>query len=218
MVFTGAQRAHDDPHPDGPHNLLCAIRVAASPGAHGLGALLCFDEQIHAARDVTKVHASALDTFQSYEHGALGVVDGERVIIYRRPLLRRTFVIQRLETRVPLLRLFLGFDTRLVEAALEQGARGLVLEAFGRGNGPKALVPIVARAVAGGVPVVVASRCPAGRVEPVYGGGGGKDLVDAGALFAGDLGGPKARILLMVLLSDPALTGQIAEVFRKLAP
>ena len=188
-VFTGAQRAHDDPNPDGPSNLLGAVRTAAAPAARGLGALICFADQIHAARDVTKVSASALATFQSYDKGALGEVDAGRVVIQRRPEHRRTFVVDRLETRVPLIRLYLGFDVALVEAALERGARGLVLEAFGRGNGPAALVPIVRGAVAAGVPVVVTSRCPTGRVEPIYGKGGGKDLADAGAIFAGDLKG-----------------------------
>jgi L-asparaginase len=217
-VFTGAQRAHDDPNPDGPGNLLGAARAAAAPAARGLGALICFADQIHAARDVTKVSASALATFQSYDKGALGAVDAGRVVIHRRPERRRTFVVDRLETRVPLIRLYLGFDVALVEAALERGARGLALEAFGRGNGPAALVPIVHKAVAAGVPVVVTSRCPTGRVEPIYGKGGGKDLADAGAIFAGDLKGPKARLLLMVLLSAPDTRDRIAEIFADLAP
>jgi L-asparaginase len=217
-VFTGAQRAHDDPNPDGPGNLLGAARTAAAPAARGLGAVICFADQIHAARDVTKVSASALATFQSYDKGALGEVDAGRVVIHRRPERRRAFAVDRLETRVPLIRLYLGFDMALVEAALEGGARGLVIEAFGRGNGPAALVPIVREAVAAGVPVVVASRCPAGRVEPIYGKGGGKDLADAGAVFAGDLKGPKARLLLMVLLAASDTRSQIAEVFAELAP
>lgn len=217
-VFTGAQRAHDDPLPDGPKNLSSSVHTAASPAARGLGAVICFADQIHAARDVTKVSASALAAFGSYDKGALGEVDGERVIVHRRPTLPRSFAIQDLETRVPLIRQFLGFDVGLVEAALERDAKGLVIEAFGRGNGPAALVPVVERAVGSGIPVVVASRCPAGRVEPIYGKGGGKDLLDAGAVFAGDLKGPKARLLLMVLLSAPGTRDRIAEVFRDLAP
>jgi L-asparaginase len=217
-VFTGAQRAHDDPNPDGPRNIVGAVRTAAAPEARGLGAVICFNDQIHAARDVTKVHASAVQTFQTHDYGALGAVDGWRVVIHRRPALRRTFQVERLEDRVPLIRLCLGFDVRLVEAALDHDAAGLVIEAFGRGNGPLALVPVVRRAAEAGVPVVVTSRCPAGRVEPIYGKGGGKDLADAGAIFAGDLKGPKARLLLMVLLSDPQTKGRIAQVFRELAP
>jgi L-asparaginase len=217
-VFTGAQRAHDDPTPDGPKNILAAARTAAASQARGLGAVICFDEQIHAARDVTKVSASALATFQSFEHGALGEVDGEQVVIHRRPLLRRTFAVERLETRVPLLRLALGFEPWLLEAALERGSKGLVIEAFGRGNGPAALVPLVERAIGDGVPVVITSRCPSGRVLPIYGRGGGKDLLDAGAIFAGDLKGPKARLLLMVLLGAGLAQEEIARAFARIAP
>jgi L-asparaginase len=217
-VFTGAQRAHDDPNPDGPNNILGAARTAAAPEARGLGAMICFADQIHAACDVTKVSTSALATFQSYDKGALGLVDAGRVVIHRRPERRRTFAVERLETRVPLLRLYLGFDVALVEAALERGAKGLVLEAFGRGNGPAALVPIVRAAVAAGVAVVITSRCPTGRVEPIYGKGGGKDLAEAGAIFAGDLKGPKARLLLMVLLSAPETRSRIADIIKEIAP
>jgi L-asparaginase len=218
-VFTGAQRTNDDPHTDGPRNILSSVRTAAAPAARGLGALLCFNDRIHAARDVTKVHTSAVETFQSYDHGALGEVDGERVVIYRRPTLRRTFAVDRLEDRVDLIRLSLGFDTAMVEAAIDRGAKGLVIEGFGRGNGPAALAASIRRAVEQGVVVVMASRCPVGRVEPIYGfGGGGRDLRDVGALFAGDLKGPKARVLLMVLLSDPGTAGRVREIFGEMAP
>jgi L-asparaginase len=218
-VFTGAQRAHDDPLPDGPKNLLGAVRTAVAPEAAGLGALICFADQIHAGRDVTKVSASALAAFHSYDKGALGEVDGARVIVHRRPARRRTFRLERMpELQVPLFRLSLGFDIRLIELALDLGLDGLVLEAFGRGNGPAALVPVVERAVGTGLPVVITSRCLMGRVEPIYGKGGGKDLLDAGAIFAGDLKGPKARLLLMVLLASPDTKGRIAELFGELAP
>ena len=86
--------------------------------------------------------------FQSYDQGALGVVDGGRLILHRRPVRRRRFKLDQLpELQVPLFRLTLGFDVRLVEVALDLGLDGLVLEAFGRGNGPAALVPVVERAV-----------------------------------------------------------------------
>ena len=219
VVFTGAQRPHDDPLPDGPGNLLGAVRAALSPALAGLGAVVCFADQIHAARDVTKLSTSALASFQSPGKGPLGEVDGARVILHRRPAHRRSFALERMpELQVPLFRLTIGCDVRLLERALEVGLDGLVIEAFGRGNGPAALVPVVERAVAGGVPVVIASRCPTGRVVPIYGKGGGKDLSDAGAIFAGDLKGPKARLLLMVLLAAPATRSQVGEIFGDLAP
>ncbi|HEV8645465.1 MAG TPA: asparaginase [Burkholderiales bacterium] len=219
VVYTGAQRAHDDPQSDGPLNLLNALRVAASPSARGLGAMICFNGTIHAARDVTKVHASAVETFQSYEHGALGEVDGAKVVIHRRPVLRQSFKVDRLEERVELFRLALGTDLRGLEAAIERGVAGLVIEGFGRGNGPSRLAELVRLATRKDVPVLITSRCPVGRVQPVYGGGGGgRDLADAGGIFAGDLKGPKARLLLMVLLSSAKTRTWIAETVAALAP
>jgi len=219
VVFTGAQRAHDDPQSDGPFNLLNALRVATAPAARGLGALVCFNGTIHAARDVTKVHASAVETFQSLGHGALGEVDGERVVIHRRPLLRQTFPVERLEDRVELFRLTLGPDLRGLEFAIERGVAGLVIECFGRGNGPTGLTALVRRASDKGIPVLVTSRCPEGRVQAIYGGGGGgRDLADAGAIFTGDLKGPKARLLLMVLLSALHTRSRIAQTVAALAP
>jgi len=224
-VFTGAQRAHDDPQSDGPLNLLNALRVAASPltrgqgSIKGLGAMICFNGTLHAARDVTKVHASAVETFQSYDRGALGEVDGDTVVIHRRPVLRRSFRIERLEQRVELFRLVLGMDLSALEATIERGVAGLVIEGFGRGNGPARLAGLVRRATHKNIPVLMTSRCPAGRVQAIYGGGGGgRDFVDAGAIFTGDLKGPKARLLLMVLLSGGAGGQQIVQTLAALAP
>ena len=110
---------------------------------------------------------------------------------------------------VDLIRLYAGSDARFVRAAVEPGARAIVLEGTGRGNANDQVVAGVRDAVAHGVPVAVCSRCASGRVEPVYGRGGGRDLADAGALFAGDLAGPKARVLLQIALGarlDPAAT------------
>jgi len=218
-VFTGAQRAHDDPQSDGPYNLLNSVRVAASPLTRGLGAVVCFNGTFHAARDVTKVHASAVETFQSYEHGALGDVDGDKVVVHRRPVLRRSFQIDRLEERVELFRLALGVDLRGLEGVIDRGIAGLVIEGFGRGNGPTRLTALVRLAIEKDIIVLVTSRCPAGRVEPLYGGGGGgRDLADAGALFVGDLKGPKARLLLMVLLSNTETRKRVAETVAAIAP
>ena len=102
---------------------------------------------------------------------------------------------------VDLIRLHAGSDDRFLRCSLESGSRAIVLEATGRGNANEQVLPGVAAAVDAGVPVVVCSRCVAGRVEPVYGRGGGKDLLEAGALFGGDLAGPKARVLVQLALA-----------------
>jgi L-asparaginase len=200
VVLTGAQRGADQPDTDGPRNLRDAIRVALSPDAAGRGALIAFAGEVHAAREARKVHTSAPDAFASPGYGPLGHVDGERVTFARRPDRRPPLPRPKAMPAVDLVRLYAGSDDRFLRASLEAGARGIVLEATGRGNANESVLPGVEAAVRAGVPVVVCSRCVAGRVEPVYGRGGGKDLAEAGALFAGDLAGPKARVLAQLAL------------------
>ena len=204
VVFTGAQRTAEDPDPDGPRNLRAGIAVAASPLAERRGVLVVFGEAIQAARDATKTHTSRLDTFRSGEHGGLGEVDGAAVVFHRSPVLRLHVEASRIEPNVDLIASVMGMDGRFVRCSVEHGAKGLVLAAFGRGNVTPGILGEIRQAIAAGIPVLVTSRCPQGRVAPVYGNGGGKDLAEAGAFFAGDLSGPKARILLAVLLGqDP---------------
>jgi L-asparaginase len=202
VVFTGAQRAADEPDTDGPRNLRNALRVALAPNARGRGALVAFDGELHAAREARKVDTSALRAFGSPGYGPVGHVDGEDVVFRRRPD-RRPPLPRPAEPlpRVDLIRLHAGSDDGFLRASLESGSRAFVLEGTGRGNASERVVPGVEAAVRAGVPVVVCSRCVAGRVEPVYGRGGGKDLADAGATFAGDLAGPKVRVLLQLALA-----------------
>ena len=202
VAFTGAQRGADEPDTDGPRNLRTAIQVALADESAGRGALVVFAGQIHGAREVRKVHTSALDAFGSPGYGPLGHVDGQRVIYRRRPD-RSPPLPQPVGAlpQVDLIRLHAGSDDRFIRTSLESGSRAIVLEATGRGNANDQVLPGVEAAVAADVPVVVCSRCLEGRVEPVYGRGGGKDLAEAGAHFAGDLAGPKARVLLQLVLA-----------------
>jgi L-asparaginase len=200
VVFTGAQRSADMPDTDGPRNLAEALRIAASPDARGLGVVVAFEQDFHAARDVTKTHASRVDTFRSGEHGKLGEVDDDQVVVHRRPMLRKSYAPQRIEADVELIKMVMGASDRALRFAAADGARAIVIEGFGRGNAPPAVTRAVADLAGTGLPVIITSRCPEGRVKPVYGKGGGKDLERAGAIFAGDLTGIKARILVAVLL------------------
>ena len=209
VVLTGAQRGADETDSDGPRNLRDAIRVASAPEARGRGALIAFAGELHAAREVRKVHTSALRAFAAPGYGPIGAVDGKRVVFQRRPERRPALPMPTELAPVDLIRLYAGSDARFVHAAVETGARAIVLEGTGRGNANDQVVAGVRDAVARGVTVAVCSRCASGRVEPVYGRGGGRDLAEAGALFAGDLAGPKARVLLQIALGarlDPAAT------------
>ncbi len=200
VVFTGAQRGIDAPDSDGPRNLADAIRVAASPKARGMGVVVVFAGRILSAADATKIHTSRLAAYESNADGALGEVDGETVFTGRRPVAYPVIDAQRIDTRVDLIALSMGADARLFDAAVAGGARAIVLEAFGNGNATPEIVTAVKRATGAGILTAVTSRCPQGRVMPIYNDGGGRDLEDAGALFAGRLKGPKTRILLCLAL------------------
>lgn len=206
VVFTGAQRLAEEHDRDGPRNLSAAIRLAADPRLRGFGAMIAFDEEFHAARDVTKTHTSRVGTFQSDEHGKLGDVDGSHIRLYRTPRARVPLAVERIEPSVELIKTAMGSRATPFHAALADGARGIVVEAFGRGNVPPGALDGIRHCVAAGLPVLITSRCPQGRVQPIYGNGGGMDVAEAGAIFAGDLSGIKARILLSVLLGA-GLTG-----------
>jgi L-asparaginase len=198
VVLTGAQRGADQADADGPRNLRDAIRLAACDRARDHGALVVFAGEIHSAREARKAHTSAMRAFSSPGYGPLGHVDGAVVTLRRRPFRPAALPVPDRLAIVDLHRLYAGSDGRFVRYSLETGAEAIVLEGTGRGNANDQVVAAVAEATARGVPVVVCSRCAAGRVEPVYGRGGGRDLAEAGALFAGDLAGPKMRVLLQV--------------------
>lgn len=216
VVFTGAQRHADYPDSDGPRNLHSAILVAASDAAKGLGAVIVFEDEIHAARDATKSHSSRVGAFASAEHGKLGEIDGSQVIVSRRSIRHAPIATAAIETRVDLVKVCMGADGRFIDYAVETGSRGIVLEAFGRGNATFEVAEAVRRAVDHDLVVAVSSRSPQGRVAPVYtGGGGGHDLMNAGAVFAGDLSGVKTRILLATLLGAGSSMAEIRESIVK---
>jgi L-asparaginase len=209
IVFTGAQRHSGLPDSDGPRNLHSAILVAASKEAKGLGAVIVFEDEIHAARDAAKTHSSRVGAFASAEHGKLGEIDDGAVIVSRRTIRKHPVPAAAIETRVDLVKACMGADGRFIDYAVETGSRALVVEAFGRGNTTLAMTEAVGRAVKRGTLVAVASRSPQGRATPTYtGGGGGHDLKRAGAMFAGDLSGVKTRALLAVLLGAGFVPGR----------
>lgn len=209
VVLTGAQRRSDEVSPDGPANLLTAVRAASHDAFRGAGGVyVAFDEEVHAARDVTKVHTSAVGAFESPETGPVAAVDRSGVRVFREPGSRSdTIPVDRPETTVRTATTGIGVDGRQLTQALDD-ADGIVLDGTGLGNATAALGDAVAAAVDQGVPVVVTSRCLAGATAPVYGAaGGGETLRGHGAIFGGDLPAHKARIKLLLALeasADPA--------------
>jgi L-asparaginase len=204
IVLIGAQRNASEPDFDGPRNLLNAVRICVDPQSRGKGAMLAMNNQINAARDVSKTNTSSVETFKSGDFGFLGIVDNDRIVYSRAPL-RRLHVAIKTDTMpyVEIVAMYGGADGSLVKAAVDQGAKGIVIEGLGSGNVNAPMFDAIEKAIAKGVAVVITSRVPNGRVLPNYGfAGGGKTLVDAGAVLGDDLSPQKARILLMLLLQD----------------
>ena len=178
--------------------------------------MIALNNQINAAREVTKTHTSNVETFKSGDFGFLGYVDFDRVIFARAPL-RRQYIPLKADAMpyVEIVPMYGGADGRLIKAALDLGAKGIVVEGLGWGNVNQPMYAAIKEAIAKGVPVVIASRVPNGRVLPNYGWeGGGKTLVDAGAVMADDLPPHKARILLALALTVTSDPDEIARMFR----
>lgn len=198
IVVTGAMRTSEHPSFDGPANLRDAVRVASAPALGGAGVVVVLAGTIEPADDVTKVHASAFDTFRSLDSGPLGRI-GERgeVVIGRGRAPRRQVIATRAAERVHLVKAVVAMDGTPIDALRAAGADGFVVEATGAGNTSAALLAAAEHAIADGLPVALTTRCPAGAATDAYAfPGGGATWVRAGALLVGHLGGPKARIAL----------------------
>jgi L-asparaginase len=214
VAFVGAMRNSSELSWDGPANLRSAVRVAADPTARGLGVLVVMGEQLIAAREATKTHTEALDTFQGRDFGSLGIVDKDRIIVMRRPVQRENIAADKLEEHVDLIKVAAGSDGRFIDFAIGDGARGLVIEGLGRGNVTVATLPAIDRAIKTGIPVVITSRCPRGRVLDTYAyEGAGKQLRRMGAILGGIVPSHKARIKLMLLLGAGYSSEQIRDSF-----
>ena len=216
VVFIGAMRNSSELSWDGPENLAAAVRVAVDPQARGLGVVVAMNSQIISATEVTKTHTESTDTFQSRDFGALGFVDKDRVIFMRRPFEREHIVTDKIEPRVDILKMFAGADGRFINFAIDDGARALVVEGLGRGNVTVPAMAAIQRAIEAGLPVVITSRCPRGRVLDTYAyDGAGKQLKRIGAILGGMLPSHKARIKLMLALGAGWSVEQIRDSFEK---
>lgn len=206
VVMIGAQRNASSSDFDGPRNLLNAVRIAVTEQAKDKGVMVAMNNQINAARYVTKTHTANVETFKSGDFGFLGEVWDDRVIFSNAPLRRQHIDIQAKADdfpKVDIFQMYAEADGKYIRYAVDTGAKGIVIQAVGMGNMNVSMFEGVKYALSKQVPVVIATRVPNGRTLPVYGfDGGGKTTYDAGAVMAGGRSPQKARILLMLAIQD----------------
>ena len=216
VVLTASMRNISELSTDGPRNVLSSVLVAACDDSYGMGVVVCLNDEIHAAREVTKTYTSNVATFDSPGYGPLGVVDENNVIYFRKSLTREKIIAERIEEKVAVVKTFTGDDGGILRAVCEMGYKGIVLEGFGRGNVPPVISDIVEEIVKNNIPVVITSRCFKGRVYPIYGyAGGGADLRRRGAILSEHPLSQKARIKLSVVLGKTNDIEEIRKYFEK---
>ncbi|HSR41906.1 MAG TPA: asparaginase [Longimicrobiales bacterium] len=222
VVVTGAMRPATALSADGPANLRDAVRVAVSPGARGQGTLVVLNGEIHSARSVRKMDNLRLDAFESPGTGALGVADPDTVVFYRRPVRKHgegsafPGPLPGSLPSVPVVLDFTGFDGSTIRGWRERGSEGIVVAAFAGGRMSPAAGNEAMAAGAAGIPVVVSSRVPGGRVPEgtIEGPDGPRPMVEGGLIAAGDLPPWKARVLLMLSLTRTRDPMELREIFR----
>ncbi len=228
VVVTGSMRNPSTIGYEGPANLLEAFRVAAHPASRDRGVLVVLNDEINAAREVTKTDALRLQTFQARGYGVLGVVDSDAVVYYRSPSTRRTSTSEfdlagvTALPRVDIIWVYQGASGDLIKAAVDAGARGLVIAAAGAGATSGTQAEGLEYAARKGVFIVTTTRTGSGRIAPGRGAGDGPGGSGANAwrrlpvFVAGqDLAPLKARVLLMVALTKTADQKDLQRIFNE---
>jgi L-asparaginase len=217
VVVTGAMRNPSLPGADGPANLLASVRVAASGLTRGMGTVVVFNDEIHAARLLRKRHSTSTAAIGSPLAGPLGHIVEDTVRVLLKPPGRLTVRLPATPPDIAVGMVSIGFDDdgRLLRQAAVAGYDGLVLAAFGGGHVPASMVAAL-ESLAHAIPVVLSSRALAGPIlRHTYSYAGGEmDLIRRGLIPSGALGALHARILLQVLLMAGVERPEIAAAFE----
>jgi L-asparaginase len=213
IVLVGAQRPASALSGDAGLNLVNAIRVAGHPSSRGQGVLVCLNDEIQAAREVTKTSTARLQTFRTPDFGVLGHADGDRIAYYRQPIRRRApdteFDIRSLDRlpRVDIAYSYAGDDGTAIRAFIQAGAKGIVLAAFAPGLLSPPEMEAAKEAVAAGIVVVASTRAGSGRAfHP-------QKSREAGFVSGDNLTPQKARILLAMALTRTRDAADISRMF-----
>ena len=208
IVLTGAMRSSNELGSDGVYNYLSALRVASDDKAADKGVLVVMNDEIHAAKYVTKTHTTNVSTFQTPTHGPLGLIMKQEILYFKTAEPRVRFNLEHIQGLVPIISAYAGMTDELIDMLDLEQLDGLVIQAFGAGNIPKETAQKLENLLQKGIPVALVSRCFNGIAEPVYAyQGGGVQLQNSGVLFVKELNAQKARLKLLIAL-NAGLKGQ----------
>lgn len=208
IVLTGAMRSSNELGSDGVYNYLSALRVASDDKAADKGVLVVMNDEIHAAKYVTKTHTTNVSTFQTPTHGPLGLIMKQEILYFKTAEPRVRFDLDHIQGLVPIISAYAGMTDELIDMLDLEHLDGLIIQAFGAGNIPKETAQKLENLLQKGIPVALVSRCFNGIVEPVYAyQGGGVQLQKSGVFFIKELNAQKARLKLLIAL-NAGLTGQ----------
>lgn len=215
VVITGAMRSSNEIGSDGLYNYISAIRVASDEKARHKGVMVVFNDEIHTARNVTKTHTSNTNTFQSPNHCPLGVLTKDRVQFHHMPYRQQALENVNDKLNVPLVKAYMGMPGDIFSFYSREGIDGMVIEALGQGNIPPSALEGIQQLVSLNIPIVLVSRSFNGIVSPTYAyDGGGYQLAQQGFIFSNGLNGPKARLKLLVALSNNLDKAEIKSYFE----
>lgn len=215
IVMVGAMRNSGSLSADGPLNIFNAVNVAMSKEAAGKGVVVVMNDEIHAAREVTKTNTTAVDTFKSPNSGKIGTVFYGNVKFYMNPTRKHTvnsaFDITKIKElpRVDIIYSHSNDNPDFVNLAVKNGAKGIVNAGMGNGNPFPSALEALGEAVKGGVIVVRDSRVGSGETTL----NGEVDDGKYGFLASDNLNAQKARVLLMLALTQTTDKAKIQELF-----
>lgn len=168
VVLVGSMRPSTAISADGPRNIYNAVACAISPESHGKGVMVVMDDKILGADDLSKTNTLSVGTFENPNYGPLGLMYNGKPIYTRTPIKRHTanseFDITNLNT-LPKVEIILSYSNAtslFVDAAVIDGAKGIVTAGVGNGNFTTDIQNALADAVKKGVAVVRSSRVATG--------------------------------------------------------
>ena len=216
VVLTGSMRPSTSLSADGPLNIYNAVGVASDPRAKGRGVLVVANDDIHGARAITKRHTTDVQTFISPEAGLIGVCLFDNRDFVRSPARAHTtatpFKVAAGQTlpRVDIIYAHAGMSPDLIDAAVANGAKGLVIAGVGDGNMTTPALDAMGRAIKKGVVVVRSTRVGEGVVRRNI------EVSDdkLGTVASMELVPAKARVLLKLALTQTTDAKKIQEYFN----